>query len=179
MKIIKLIAILLVFACLFVSCSVPEDEMFLFVEKDEEYADKTFNELIGAINSKNSSLLKDLFARTIHEEKNIEKRAEDFFNFIKGNVVSYTSSSESGVGSNYTYYGEKIKKDIISSFAVKTTENTYYISIKECIYNNMDNNGIGITSLYIIQTEDWKKDFVFRGDGNWVDGINIIGDTMG
>ena len=50
----------------------------------------------------------------------------------------------------------------------------YYIAIRECTKDDFDNNNVGVISIYIIKSEDWDEDYIYRGDGKWTPGINIM-----
>ena len=45
--------------------------------------------------------------------------------------------------------------------------------MKECTKDDFDQDNIGLLSIYIIKSEDWKEDCVYRGDGKWTPGIHI------
>ena len=97
-----------------------------------------------------------------------------FFAFIHGDIVAFSSASEAGVGTDYRIESGKKRKEIQSAFCISTTENTYYIAIKECIKDEFDDNNIGIMSIYIIESNNWTENYVYRGDGKWIPGINIV-----
>jgi len=171
--ILSIILIIVVTSC-FTSCSDVGFDMGVFGDSDAKIADKTFNEIITAIGLEDGSKIVDMFSNTIKSEYNLSQSAVKFFNFIHGDIVSFSSASEAGVGADYrTENGKKIK-EIQSSFRISTTENVYYIAIKECIRDDFDNNNIGIVSIYIIESNNWTEDCVYRGDGKWSPGINIV-----
>ena len=146
--------------------------MDIFIDNDEKVADKTFSEIISAIRLNDDSRIVNMLSNTIKSEENLSQSALRFVEYIHGDIISFSSASEAGVGANYkTETGKKIK-EIQSSFCINTTESTYYIAIKECIKDEFDDN-IGIISIYIIESNNWTQDYVYRGDGKWVHGINI------
>ena len=61
-----------------------------------------------------------------------------------------------------------------STFSVETESRKYYLAIRECIDDDFDNKNIGVVSIYIIDAENWKEDYLYRGDGKWSQGINIM-----
>ena len=159
--------------CLLTSCSVMGDNMKIFKESDETIADKTFERLVNAINSKNVLQIKSMFSNTIQGNGNLEEESYKLFEFIQGDIASYSSSSEMGVGTDIKSENGKSKKEIQSTFWIKTTKSIYYLAVKECVKNEFDNSDIGLLSIYIIKAQDWDKDYVYRGDGKWSRGVNI------
>lgn len=157
----------------FTSCSNNGANMGVF-GNDEKIADKTFNEIITAISEKNDSKIVDMFSNAIKSEVNLSQSVLIFFDFIQGDIVSFSSASEAGVGADYKIESGKKRKEIQSAFCISTTENTYYIAIKECVKDDFDDSNIGIVSIYIIESNNWKEDYVYRGDGKWIPGINIV-----
>jgi len=152
--------------------------MGVFEDNDEKIADKTFNEIITAISLQDDSKIVDMFSNSIKSEDNsvdnLSQSALKFFEFIHGDIVAFSSASEAGVGTDYRIESGKKRKEIQSAFCINTTENTYYIAIKECIKDEFDDNNIGIMSIYIIESNNWTENYVYRGDGKWIPGINIV-----
>ena len=148
--------------------------MGIFRDNDEKIADKTFNKIITAIKLENNSKIVDMFSDAIKREVDLSQSTLKFFDFIHGDIVSFSSASEAGVGTDYRTESGKKRKEIQSSFCISTTESTYYIAIKECVKDEFDDNNIGIVSIYIIESNNWTKDYVYRGDGKWIPGINIV-----
>ena len=166
--------ILLILTLTFTSCSNGGIGMGVIGNNDEKIADKTFNEIITAIRLEDDSKIVDMFSNAIKSEDNLSQSALMFFDFIHGDIVSFSSASEAGVGTDYRTESGKKRKEIQSAFCISTTENIYYIAIKECIKDEFDDNNIGIMSIYIIESNNWTEDYVYRGDGKWIPGINIV-----
>ncbi len=171
MKKVFLLIILLILTAIFPSCANGESGRGA-LENDEKIADKTFNEIISAIRLKDDSKIVDMFSNAIKRKDDLSLTALKFVNYIQGDIISFSSASETGVGVDYKTEAGKRRKEIQSAFSINTTENTYYIAIKECIKNEFDND-IGIISIYIIESNNWTEDYVYRGDGKWTQGINI------
>lgn len=170
----KLILILLVFfAVAFTSCFNKEGNMGIWGNTDEKIADRTFNELITAIESKNDSKIVDIFSDTVKKEVNLSQSALMFLNFIDGDIVSFSSAFDRGIGVDYRIEDDKKIKEIQSAFNISTTEKIYYIAIKECVEDDINNDNVGVLSIYIIESNNWQEDCVYRGDGKWIPGINI------
>ena len=172
MKKIYLLLIALMF--LLTSCSFGGLNMGIFDEDDESIANNTFKQIVNAIKCQDKTALETLFSEKVHEEvSNFDVDATDFLNFIQGEITSFDDAAEAGVGTDGEIeYGKK-RKEIQSSFGVETSEQKYYIAIRECTVDTFDPDNVGIKSIYIINAKDWKEDYVYRGDGKWTPGIVI------
>lgn len=176
MKIIVKIITLFVTSTFLLSCSLGGNNTNYKEESDDAIADKTFDLIISALALQDESLIIDLFAEGIQDEVNdLQEEACDFIKFIHGNIVSVSTALEAGVGTDYKIEDGKMRKEIDSSFCVETTQDTYFIAIKECVNDTFDSRNIGLVSIYVIKSEDWNKDYIYRGDGKWIPGINIVG----
>lgn len=156
------------------SCSNGDTNMKIHRNSDEEIADETFSEIISAIRLKDGKKIEDMFSATIKGEDTLSQSALEFVNYIQGDIISFSSALESGLVTDYKIENGKNSKEIQSSFCIITTQKTYYIAIKECIKDDFDDNNIGIMSIYIIESNNWTKDYVYRGDEKWTHGINIV-----
>lgn len=174
MKKVFLLIILLILTLIFISCSNGGTDMDVFENDDEEIADMTLDEIITAVKLEDGLKLVDMFCNDIKSRDNLSQSVSLFFDFIHGDIVSVSTASESGVGTDYIIETGKMRKEIQSAFCIRTTESTYYIAIKECIVDEFDDNNIGIVSIYIIESINWHEDYVYRGDGKWNPGINIV-----
>jgi len=175
MKKLLLSIIVILLTVAFTSCSAEFANMGMFEDNDEKKADETFRILISAVELKDDSKLVDMFSNAVRSENDLSQSAEKFVDYIHGDIVSLSSARESGVGSSYTTENGKRRKEIQSSFCINTTENAYYIAMKECVIDEFDKNNIGLLSIYIIESNNWTVDCVYRGDGKWTKGINIFG----
>ena len=148
--------------------------MGVWGDNDEKIADKTFNEIISAVKLKDNSKIVNMFSDAIKSENNLSQSASNFIDYIDGDIISISSASEAGVGADYKTETGKKRKEIQSAFCINTTERIYYIAIKECVRDEFDDNNVGVMSIYIIESNNWTEDYVYRGDGKWVHGINIV-----
>ena len=174
MKNVLLLIILLALTLTSTSCSNGGTDMGIWRDNDEKIADKTFNKIITTIESNNESIMVNMFSNTVKSEIDLSHSVLMFYDFIHGDIVSFSSASEAGVGADYQTERGKTRKEIQSAYCISTTENTYYIAIKECVKDEIDDNNIGIVSIYIIESNTWKEDYIYRGDGKWLSGINIV-----
>jgi len=168
--------LILSFVLLFIlsSCSVEGMNMFFRIDNNEQIADKTFNKIINTIKQKDESEFAKLFSKSTQNGNNLLQDARKLMDFIHGDIVSISAASESGVITEYEKDKGKIKKEIQSSFCIVTSETKYYMAIKECTRNDFDSDKIGILSIYIIEASNWTVTYVYRGDGSWIPGINIV-----
>ncbi len=144
-----------------------------YKKTDAEIADATFEKLVSAIQSKNTTNIVDLFSAAAKTEADVEQEATQLIDFIQGDIVSFSSAGESGVGTDSEVLEGKAKKEIHSAFRLETTEAKYYIAVKECVENEFDNNSVGVLSIYIIESKYWSGGNDYRGDGKWTQGIHI------
>lgn len=172
-KTILLLIILIILILTFTSCTGLGNRKSFFEEDDNKIADDTFEKLIGAIKSKDDVKIVDMFSNEIKGNKELSDSAVKLIDFIQGDIISFSTASEAGVGAQSVIENGKKKKEIESSFCIKTTQNTYYLAIKECTKDEIKNN-IGILSIYIIELKNWPFDYVYRGDQLWTKGINIV-----
>ena len=142
-------------------------------EDEEEIANMTFNKIISAIKLKDNSKIVDMFSCTIQEENDLLQDVSSFSEFIQGDIISFSSASDAGVGTDYRIENGRKIKEIQSTFSIKTTQSIYYIAIRECIADGFDSKNVGVHSIYIIESKDWTEDYIYRGDGKWTPGINI------
>lgn len=156
--------------CVFGGCG-----MKLFYEDDQTVAYNTFEQILYTVEQKDIESLATLFSKNVHEQTNtLGMQAIEFMDFISGDIISDNSGLEDGRAAYTNFDKGKIKKEIQFSFCLKTTKNKYYIAVSKCTVDTFDKDNVGITSIYIINAEDWTDEYVYRGDGEWTLGINIV-----
>lgn len=170
---ILVLMMLLVLMLGLISCTMGKEDRVVLANNYEETADNTFNEIISAIMLSDKSKIVNMFACSVRSDSMLSQSAAELFDYIRGDIVSFSAAAEAGVGMNAKIEHGKKQKEIQSSFLIKTTEDTYYIAIKERILDEL-NHDVGILSIYIIKSENWVEDYVYRGDGKWTHGINIV-----
>lgn len=141
---------------------------------DESRAQATLEKIVNAVNDNDAEELASLFSNNVLAEKaDLLNSANEFIEFIGGEIIAYTNPADYEVGSNSNFHYGKVSKEIIASFTVETAVANYHIAILECVIDDFDEENVGITSMYIISAENWQNDSVYRGGGNWTPGINI------
>lgn len=145
-----------------------------YLISDESRAGATLENIVNAVNDNDAEALASLFSNNVLAERSDwRSSASEFIEFIDGKIITYTDPSDSGVFSSTEFEDGKKRKEIQPSVTVETTAGKYYIAILECVIDDFDEENVGIMSIYIISAENRQNDYVYRGDGNWIPGINI------
>ncbi|MBR2311032.1 MAG: DUF5104 domain-containing protein [Oscillospiraceae bacterium] len=173
MKKVLLAIMLIILMTNFIACSRKGDNMGALGDDYVKVADRTFSEIISAVKSNDAAKIADLFAPSVKSETKLSTAATSLIDFVRGDIVSFSSASEAGVGTDTNKDSKKIKKEINAAFSVHTTESTYYIAVKECTKDDFSCD-VGLLSIYIIEANNWTEDYIYRGDGKWTPGIHII-----
>ena len=159
---------------LLVSCSQEDFNMMFKYNRDEKIADATFDNIINNLKNDDNEGIANMFSQTIQETHNLPHDADFLINYICGDIIDVSPASEAGVGTDSEVKNGKKRKYILSSFCVTTTKKNYFVAMKECVEDDFDCNNIGIVSIYVIEADNWLKDYVYRGDGKWEHGIHIV-----
>ena len=173
----RVLILLIATVILLSSCSFGDFNMrkHMFLMNNNKVANESFEKIIVAIQNQDSAVLKALFSKVAQSEaSNLGENSIKLFKFIQGDIVSFSDASEAGVGVDYKTEQAKKQKIVQSAFYLETSAQKYYIAIRECIKDDFDNNNVGVISIYIIKSEDWDEDDIYRGDGKWTPGINIM-----
>ena len=153
----------------FVSCSVIDYPL-----SDESRAVVTLEVIVHAVNDNDAEALAYLFSYNVLTEKSdLLDTSQDFIEFVGGKIITYSEPADNGISSYEEFEYGKIRKEIQYSVTVETTAGKYHIAILECVTDDFDDENVGVISIYMIKAENWQKDVVYRGDGNWTPGINI------
>ena len=94
MKNVILLIILLALTLTSTSCSNGGTDMSILEDNDEKIADKTFDKIITAIGSNNDSTMINMFSNTVKSEVDLSHSVSIFYDFIHGDIVSFSSASE-------------------------------------------------------------------------------------
>ena len=169
----KKLVILIILCGLLSSCSIISSHDLLWAD-DGAVADETIQKLMEAVKAKDAGLIQKQFADSVQSGiENLDEQALALIDYIEGEIQSYSSANERGVGANlHSEYGKR-QKEILPVFTIYTSENVYYVAFKECVRDEFDRENVGLHSLYIIAKEDWDDAYTYRGDGKWTPGIHI------
>ena len=170
MKRITILIIAISFIMLvFVSCSVVDCPL-----SDESRAAVTLEVIVHAVNDNDAEELAYLFSYNVLTEKSdLLDTSKDFIEFVGGEIITYSNPADNSISSYEEFEYGKMRKEIQHSVTIETTLGRYHIAILECVIDDFDEENVGVTSIYIINAENWQNDYVYRGDGNWTPGINI------
>ena len=81
------------------SCSLEVSDMHSRVN-NEEIAYNTFLKIVEAIENEDALILKEIFSKNIAIE---DSQIDAFFNYIQGDVISYSDGKGVGVGVNSAF----------------------------------------------------------------------------
>ena len=168
----KMCFVLIFVLLLLTACSTSGDTATMINTDNGEIAEKAFNQLIEAIETKKKTSIKKLFAKNaINAEENFEDEILKLLDFYEGKNISFT---EEVVSATYEMDKGKFKKELLCSYTVETNKQKYHIEFKLCPIDDFDADNIGILSFYIINSKNWHGNYVYHGDGNYTPGINIV-----
>ena len=167
----KGIACILIIIALISFCSCQMEDNMGFWSSDHDRAQNQIENLLQAIQDKDTDLLKSLFAtKTLNELQTFDESAGKLFDYFTGSVKSY----DDGAGP----FVETEKEDgfvfqlMESSFDVKTDLCEYRFAMQFITRGNADE--IGIVSIYVIKAiDDVNLDYAYWGDGKFLPGIHI------
>ena len=126
--------------------------------------------LSATIEQKDTTSIKCLFAPTLLTTVLTDSDIEMLCSFVEGEVLSVKRVAAHGTESKQ--HGES-NAFVMISCDVETTISTYRIAVKSCISDTLDDNNIGICSLYITKAENTDTQFAYWGNNEWFAGIVI------
>ncbi len=137
-----------------------KDSVYNMADLDyERIADRTFDEFVNALKNQDKAKFKSLFSNNAkNEAKTLDKDIEELFSFIKGDIISFSRTENTGIPAETTYVYGKEKKIISPCFTLETDEEKYYLGIEQCIMDDFDCDNEGIIYICIINAKDWKED---------------------
>ena len=168
---------LAIIACSFSACGFIEFNSVVSsaLVDNAEVANNTFQKIITAVSNRDANAIKKLFSNNVKQQvDDMDEKISELFEFIQGDIISYSDAKDRGVGvSTKTEHGKR-RKDIQPCFCLTTSMHTYYFAIRECMVDTFDPNNEGLLSIYIIDADDWTEAYVYRGDSAWTPGINVV-----
>ena len=173
----KLLFLLIPLVIFSTACSSGGAQMRFLYDRlgvsDEKAANDTFEKIFNAIQHQDETVFADLFSENVRNELiDLDEDITNAYSTIRGNLVSF--EQRDGVFAEKDIEYGKIRKTIRSAYTVKTSEGLYYFAVMECLKDDFDIHNVGVTSVYMIRAEDWKQTYIYRGDGKWTPGINIV-----
>ena len=168
----RFIPVMVVVMLILSGCALNEKNYQKRFSDSKHWVEATFAEMVNAIKSENRGAFADKFSISARSEGDaFEEKVDELYAFIQGDVESYNILPGRSHIKNKD--GGNIVREVSASFCLVTTENTYYIAIKECIIDSWNADNEGIQSLYIVNAKDWQTEYIYHGDGMWTHGINI------
>ena len=155
------------------SCSLRGPHLMerLF-DTDTEVANRNFEQVIKAVQNRDTDSLKTLFSKNaVESSENFEKDAIALFDFFQGEMVSYDDWGGGGADASRDQTGEW--KFILSTYDVETDKAQYRFAIKQFTKDTTDPDNIGIDSLYVIRAENSNLQYAYWGEHKWKPGITV------
>lgn len=176
MKKALVVAIMVCYVSVCVSCKQSYRQYFSNYDSSAA-SDIYIEEIIRAIKDGNEKQICDVYAtNTVNELGDITQSAEEFINYIQGDIMSYTLVGIPSLHSEYRH--GKVQMTINGTFEVVTDNNTYYIAFLICTRDDECKENIGIESMFVIDANDWKNTSLYgKGFTRYGGGPN--GDTPG
>ena len=173
----KIFVLLLCICLLFTSCLFHRKlDIFGFIFKTDSYVcDKMLDNILCAINAKNSSALYSLFSKNALEEcDHMLEQIEDLFLYCSGATVSFYEFNGAPMAENtFSDDGNNIKV-LYPTYDVQTSDDNYRITFKLVATDTMNGDNEGVWSLYVIKSQnDADLDVAYRADDRYTTGIYI------
>ena len=157
----------IVMALLLSSCAAIGNK-YILPEDTNSIANATIEEMIGFIKNRDAIALRAMFSlNTQRSSPYFGDDLTELIEFIEGDVISVSDAIDSGMSSERRYDYGKIIVTIQPCFTIITEKSKYYLAFFQCLKDNNDSDNIGITTLFVINADDWDRDYVYRGDGSF------------
>ena len=154
------------------ACSADGKNMFK-TKSDQDIANEKLDKVLQALENNDPAALKNLFSvNAINSSDSFESDLQLLIDYFDGKTIFYNNQCALNV--SRTREDDFEKKTISSTYDVETDKQIYRIAIQDVITNTLDQNDVGINSLYIIiKSDDTDPNYAYRGDGKNTPGINI------
>lgn len=153
-KAIIFFCIALCLAILLSSCS-----LFFGRERMSDYdshREKMMKVLIEAIKSEDRDTVRAMFSeKALREAEDFEASLDELFEYIQGEIVSFEKAGPAG---NHLARREgKTRIELPYYYYIYTTEEKYYISMRDFYIDEIDPENEGLYILYLVKVEDEEK----------------------
>lgn len=136
---------------------------------NEKIADDCLEKVIKYINEKDSEGLKALFLnKAIENSENFNNGLNELFEFVGEDIISHSKSDGLTVR-ELNDFGEKAK-EVSSYYYVNTSNQTYFILLRDYPIDEKNSNNKGLYTLLIVRKEneediwDKNKGIIYEGD---------------
>lgn len=152
-------------ASMFMLCSCARMGGPTLFNDDGQKADARLERVIQAINDKDKDALKAMFSQqALSEAEDLDGRVDYVFDFIQGDIVSWTSMV-SGPDAENTHNGQIVKIST-SWYSVKTDTEEYLFFLKDYTVDTAHPENVGLYFLQVIKMKDKETQF------NWANRQN-------
>lgn len=168
-KVFAILLIPFIISNILISCSNGGNRMF---ESDRKKANRLFDEILDALESKDQEQLLSLFSKNVRETVlELEEQADDLSAYYTGITESYNDHDALYV-QNYKE-DDRVFQYMEATYDVKTTADDYRFAIGFYTDDSYSDN-IGVLYLYVIRSkDDCDLEYAYWGDGKNRPGINI------
>ena len=129
---------------------------------EQEISDKIIESLVKGINNKDDDIIKGLFSEnSIKKSDKIDDSILDLYDYIDGDIISYSEGNGSGSTSESMDAEHRILIGY-PCYYVRTDTEEYYFCLENCIIDTEDRNREGVKYLIVVKADDMTKIF----DGN-------------
>lgn len=152
MRIMKLLTILtiIVFMLSLSACS-NSFRTELFTRDDHKIVNTRFQQIINALDNKESEKLKNLFSsNALKEAGDIDKEIEYLMKFYKGKMISKDGAI---TGSDSNNYGKKTS-ELVCNYEIETDMDNYVIYYIDVLVDTEHPNNVGLYMLEIKKLEN-------------------------
>lgn len=148
------LATIMAFACILSSCSVLKPGRYS--RDDKKISELRFQEIIDALDKKDSEELKKMFSPQVLKEANdIDQGIQYLMDFYKGKI-----QSEKGAYQVYDTNSHGVKTSELKGFyRVTTDEDSYIVFFIDQIVDTKNPDNVGLYMLQIIKESDREKEF--------------------
>ena len=168
-KLALLLAIIVV--AILSSCSLGGGRMF---SNDDKIIDDRFQQIVDAIENHDTDALISMFsAQALAQAVDFEEQITSLLEFIQGDIDSWKRTGGPGVSEGKNDDGSgRVWKEMSATYDIQTSAQKYHVSLKEITKDSQNSNKVGVSSLCIINAEDWHEEYNYWGDLGTL-GINV------
>ena len=162
-KPITLILSVIIIICTTSSCNAfakSETGYSLYLENDQKWASNKIEVITADIQAKNKEHISSMFSKNaVNDSPEMDEDITAMLELFQDGILNVETNIAVG-GSKSASYGD-ITQSLNYHFTIYTSTGKYYLNIEECVFDNIDGNNVGITTIKIsditIEHEDRHK----------------------
>ena len=162
----KIIVLSIILLCAFVmgGCMSRGERLAYAWKSDQEQSDEIMENIVRALEEKDSSaLLKQFSKRTQKEKKDLEKQIEGLMGYYQGERKEFKGDAAT---SEETEYGRLVEKSFLGNYTLMTDQKTYRVCYKfQLADENKDE--VGLSALEFVTEETYQKAVEAQGYYSW------------